>query len=437
MEKPPKISDEDMLKTIVIQSRLPEKLTSLIAKINDSYEYWDAIKYKKLPAGYTPNNLWCMVKADRLKSMVHAWPKYGVHFSLTNKMQRQCHEFDMNFGGSWESGTTIPEKHKERYLISSLMEEAISSSQMEGAVTTRKVAKEMLRKKILPKDRSQQMIFNNYQTIQYIVANKEKPLTAELLLQIHLLMTDKTMENPDDAGRFRLTDDVVVENGITHEVVHTPPSFKEIPAFIKDLCAFFNNDDAHPFIHPIIKGLIIHFMVAYMHPFVDGNGRTARALFYWYMLKQGYWLTEYLSISRIIYHSKASYENSFLHTEADGNDMGYFIAYNLHVLERAFAELQLYIKRKIDERKVATSYLKIKNVNERQAEIIKILHDNPSEMLTIKHLQAKFLISPTTAKSDIEGLLARGILEEIHLNKVKRGYIKGANFDDAISDASL
>lgn len=46
-------------------------------------------------------------------------------------------------------------------------------------------------------------------------------------------------------------------------------------------------------------------MIAYMHPFVDGNGRTARALFYWYMLKSGYWLTEYLSISRVIAKSKS------------------------------------------------------------------------------------------------------------------------------------
>ena len=227
------------------------------------------------------------------------------------------------------------------------MEEAISSSQMEGAATTRKVAKEMLRKKIAPKDKSQQMIFNNYQTIQFIIANKEKPLTEELLLEVHRLMTENTLEKPEYAGHFRTNDDVVVENGITHEIVHIPPACTDIPEFISQLCAFFNgNDGGNFFIHPIIRGITIHFMLAFVHPFADGNGRTARAIFYWYMLKQGYWLTEYLSISRIISRSKKSYEKTFMYSEADGNDMGYFVSYNLRVLDLAFKDFQQYIKRK-------------------------------------------------------------------------------------------
>ncbi len=434
MEQPPKITDVEIFETLVKQLSLSEETKSLVSQINDSYEYWDTVKYKQLPEGLSAKDLWCTVVADRLKSALTAWNKYAIHFSLTNKMQKACHEFDMNFGGSWESSSLIPENHKERYLLSSLMEEAISSSQMEGAATTRKVAKDMLRKKMAPKDKSQQMIFNNYQTIQFIVANKHKPLTTELLMHIHRLMTDKTLENADDAGRFRQSDDVVVENSITHEVVHTPPPFEDLPQFMEDLCKFFNTEDQRPFIHPIIKGIIIHFMIAYMHPFVDGNGRTARALFYWYMLKQGYWLTEYLSISRVIYRSKKSYEKAFLYAEADGNDIGYFIAYNIKVLELAFKDLQNYLKRKMRERKRASSFLHIADINERQAEIIKIYYDNPKEMLTVKDLQSRFLITPTTAKSDIIGLLDLGILTEVALNKVKKGYIRGDRFEDIIKD---
>ena len=127
----------------------------------------------------------------------------------------------------------IPSESRERYLVSSLMEEAIYSSMMEGAVTTRKVAKEMLRRKISPKDKSQQMIHNNYQTIQFIVQNKYNALTPELVLHIHQLMTEKTLDNQEDAGRLRTNDNVVVENGITHEVVHVPPSYQVLPEFIK------------------------------------------------------------------------------------------------------------------------------------------------------------------------------------------------------------
>ena len=246
-------------------------------------------------------------------------------------------------------------------------------------------------------------------------------------------MTAKTLENNDDAGRYRSNDDVVVENGITHEIVHTPPSFTETPSFIEDLCVFFNLNDTGTFIHPIIRGMIIHFMIAYMHPFVDGNGRTARALFYWYMLKRGYWLTEYLSISRIISKSKTAYENSYLYTEADDKDMGYFITYNLRVLDLAFKDLQIYLKRKIDEKKHTSNLLKIGNINERQAEILKIMLNNPQDILTIKELQNRFSITHTTAKNDIDGLMAKRFLVEIALNKVKRGYIRGDNFNEVMN----
>ena len=317
------------------------------------------------------------------------------------------------------------------------MEEAIYSSMMEGAVTTRKVAKDMLRRKITPKDKSQQMIHNNYQTIQFIVANKYNALTPELVMHIHQLMTDKTLDNPEDAGRLRTNDNVVVENGITHEIVHHPPTYKVLPEFINDLCNYFNKNDARVFVHPIIRGIIIHYMLAYMHPFVDGNGRTARALFYWYMLKEGYWLTEYMSISRVIAKSKKAYEKAFLYVAADDRDLGYFISYNMRVLETSFKQLQDYIKRKQEEKVAANIFLQIGDINERQAQILKMFIDNPKEVITVRNLQDKFLISPTTAKTDIIGLLQRGLLSEIAFNKVKRGYIKGEQFDELVNELDI
>lgn len=428
IEKAPSISQEDLLSAMLLTPN--DKVQEVVNKVNETFEYWDTIKYKRCPEGCTPQQLWTYVKAARVKSMMSVWGKYGITLTLTNQMQRMCHEIDMNWGRSWGTDSIIGDENKEQYLVGSLMEEAIYSSQMEGAATTRKVAKEMLRKKMTPKDKSQQMISNNYQTIQFIVSHKDVPLTPELLLQIHQLMTEHTMQNPQDSGCFRRNNDVVVENGITHETVHTPPTFEEIPNFVEDLCLFFNEKDAPQFIHPIIRGIIIHFMVAYVHPFADGNGRTARALFYWYMLKQGYWLTEYLSISRVIAKSKKSYEKAFLYTEADGMEMGYFVAYNMRVLQQSFKQLQDYIKRKQEEKRAANSFLRIGNINTRQAQIIKMFADDSNLVVTIADLQAQFLVSPTTAKADVVGLINMGLLAEISFNKVKKGYIKGEQFDE-------
>ena len=431
IERAPEINREELFKAMIsLQDR---QIEEIVERINDSYDYWDTVKYKKCPVGYTPKQLWTFVKASRLKNLMRVWKKYSVNLSLTNEMQKMCHEFDMFYGGSWGSDSTIDPNNREQYLVSSLMEEAIYSSQMEGAATTRKVAKEMLKKKMAPKDKSQQMIHNNYQTIQFIVSHKNEPLSEELLLQVHRLMTEKTMQNPDDAGRFRSNDDVVVENGITHETVHTPPSYREIPQFVDELCEFFNERNGKQFIHPIIRGIIIHFMISYVHPFSDGNGRTARAMFYWYMLRQGYWLTEDLSISRVIAKSKKSYEKAFLYTEADDMDVGYFVSYNLRVLEQSFKQLQDYIKRKQNEKQAANIYLRMGDFNERQAQIIKLFVDDPTVLITIKDLQVKFGISPTTAKSDIVGLLNKNIITEVALNKVKRAYVRAAGLDALLS----
>lgn len=422
IEQPPKIDKKTLVNALV--KGIDSNIMPIVDKVNADYEYWDKVKYKKLPEGFTPQMLWTNVKASRLRNMIPVWEKYGINLCVTSQMQRLCHEFDMKFGSFWEVEGDTQSAEKKYYLSSSLMEEAIYSSKMEGASTTRIVAKDMLRKKKSPQNKSQQMIANNYNTIQYIVEHKDEPLTEEALLHIHRLMTEKTMDNPEDAGRFRTNDKVVVADMVEGDIIYTPPSFQEIPEFVDDLCDFFNNDNPRTFIHPIIRGIIVHFMLAFMHPFVDGNGRTARALFYWYMLKEKYWLTEYMSISRVIAKSKPSYEKSFRYVENDGNDIGYFVAYNLRALDISFQQLTDYIQRKQREKKAATSFMIAGNINYRQAMILQRLKEEPNTIMTVKDVQEQFSVSSMTARKDLSDLVQQGYLTEIAINKVTRGYIK-------------
>ena len=422
IELPPKI-DRKMLVNALLKGIDPN-IMPVVDKVNADYEYWDKAKYKKLPEGFTPQMLWTNVKASRLRSTIPVWNKYGINLCVTSQMQRLCHEFDMKFGSFWEVEGDTQTAEKKYYLSSSLMEEAIYSSKMEGASTTRIVAKDMLRKKKSPQNKSQQMIANNYNTIQYIVEHKDEPLTEETLLHIHRLMTEKTMDNPEDTGRFRTNDKVVVADMVEGDIIYTPPSFQEIPEFVESLCDFFNNDNPRTFIHPIIRGIIVHFMLAFMHPFADGNGRTARALFYWYMLKEKYWLTEYMSISRVIAKSKPSYEKSFRYVENDGNDIGYFVAYNLRALDISFQQLTDYIQRKQREKKAATSFMIAGNINYRQAMILQRLKEEPNTIMTVKDVQEQFSVSSMTARKDLSDLVQQGYLAEIAINKVTRGYIK-------------
>ena len=438
IEKAPKLTQKDLVRYYTNKGYSNDSAVNVVIdKVNENYEYWDTVKYKKCPDYCSAEELWKRVKMSRIMMTAYTWDKYKIDFGFTNKMQRLCHEFDMNFGQGWMYQPDITEDNKKQYLRSSLMEEAIYSSMIEGAATTRKVAKEMLRLKKQPKDKSQQMIANNYNTIQFISSHKDTPLSVELLLQIHRLITEKTLKNEEDAGRFRKDeDDIVVFDVMAGETVHTPPAAATLPHFANDLCKYFNDKDAKPYVHPIIRGIIIHFMVGYFHPFVDGNGRTARALFYWYMLKEGYWMTEYLSISRVIAKSKTSYEKAYLYTEADDMDLGYFINYNLKVLEQAYRELKEYIQRKQAEKKASYQFMRLGYINDRQAQVIQRFVDDPSEIITVKDLQERFFISPTTAKQDIVHLMERGLLKEIAFNKVKKGYIKGDKFDEMLATIS-
>ena len=421
IELPPKIDERTLFSAMT--KGIDSNIMPIVDKINDDYEYWDKVKYKKLPEDITPQTLWTLVKASRLRNMIPVWEKYRIKLCITSQMQRLCHEFDMKFGSFWEVEGDTQSVEKKYYLSSSLMEEAIYSSKMEGASTTRIVAKDMLRKKKSPQNKSQQMIVNNYNTIQYIVEHKDEPLTEELLLTIHRLMTEKTMENSEEAGRFRTNDKVVVADMVEGDIIYTPPSFQEIPEFVESLCDFFNNNSS-TFIHPIIRGIIVHFMLAFMHPFVDGNGRTARALFYWYMLKEGYKLTEYMSISRVIANSKSNYEKAFRYVENDGNDIGYFVAYNLRALEISFQQLRDYIQRKQREKRAASSFMMAGNINQRQALILQRLKEEPDTIFTVKEVQEQFSISSMTARKDLSDLVKQHYLSEIALNKVTRGYIK-------------
>lgn len=420
IELPPKIDRKIFINAII--NGVDANIAPMIEKINEEYAYWDKVKYKA-PDGTTPQQLWTLVKASRTKGKIIVWNKYSISLCLTNKMLRMCHDFDMKFGSFWEAESDSQTKEKKYYLSSSLMEEAIYSSKMEGASTTRVVAKDMLRKNKSPQNKAQQMIANNYNTIQYIVEHRKDPLTEESLLYIHKLMTEKTLDNPDNAGRFRTNDEVVVADAINGDIVYTPPTYKDIPEFITSLCDFFNNENQNIFIHPIIKGIIIHFMLAYMHPFVDGNGRTARALFYWFMLKENYKLTEYMSISRVIAKSKASYEKAFRYTENDGNDIGYFVTYNLRALEISFQQLRDYIQRKQQEKKAANTFMIAGNINQRQALVLQRLTEEPDTIMTVKDVQELFSVSSMTARKDLTELVQQGYLNDLAINKVTRGYI--------------
>src|SRR5581483_752217 len=129
-------------------------------------------------------------------------------------------------------------------------------------------------------------------------------------------------------------------------------------ARLQAMCDFANEDETERFIHPVVRAILLHFWLAYDHPFEDGNGRTARALFYWYMRRQKYWLVEYLSISEILRRAASKYSRAFVLTETDERDATYFIVYQLEVIERAIERLHSVLRKKIKDVREVEQLLK-------------------------------------------------------------------------------
>jgi len=218
-------------------------------------------------------------------------------------------------------------------------------------------------------------------------------------------------------GAFRQENDIFVEDD-RGEIAHNPPSFEKIPERLQKLCDFANEEhagaDGGKFIPPVIKAIILHFMLGYEHPFRDGNGRTARALFYWFMLKSEYNLFKYVSISKLLKEDPKGYGLSYLYTEKDQNDLTYFIDFQLNIVLAAFDELQKYLKVKTAEFYQVVEILdnsQFGNIlNFVQKDLIKKGIKDPGRVFTVKETANSYAISESTARTYLNKLVKLKLL---------------------------
>jgi Fic family protein len=398
----------------------PDKVSLLFSQPNfyvkGDYIHWDKLRHLTPPEGMTLNEWWLAIKWRR-RSQATAIPLAGINgkafqYLVPTQFMELLHKIDLGAGGTIE----IPEPiinpdTKERYYVHSLMEESITSSKLEGAATTRRVAKDMIRRNRKPRDKSERMILNNYLTMKRIGELKKEDLSKELVVEIYNLITKDTLSAPDAVNRFRKDEEKIIVGDDYGSVFHKPPPADQLEERMAAMCEFANCKTPKAFIHPVIRSIILHFWLAYDHPFVDGNGRTARALFYWSMLRHGYWLFEYISISNIIHKVPARYGRSFLYTETDDNDLTYFIDFNLKVIHKAVQELHHYIERKTHELRVIERDLRgIELFNHRQRDLISHAIRHPGYRYTIESHQTSHNVTHRTARLDLLDLKDRGLM---------------------------
>jgi Fic family protein len=396
--------------------------------VNGTYLHWDELRHREPPHGLTHEQWWLGIRMTR-QGLAQTLPLVDKHgrpftFGVPEPVQIHLHHVDQDAAGQIRAPVeiTTPERRDE-YLLRSLIEEALTSSQLEGASTTQKVAIAMLREGRDPKDKSERMISNNFRAMQAIRTFRNEPITVTRLLELHSLIAEGTLQNPDKVGRFRSSDAIQVVNNDDGTILHQPPGHAELPERMERLCRFANGlESERPFVHPVLRAILLHFMIGYDHPFEDGNGRTARALFYWSMLRSGYWLTEFLAISRILKEAPTQYGRAYLFTESDGGDTTYFLLHQLETLRKAIDGLHDYLARKTRERQnvermLSTSPTLRARLNYRQRALLAHALKHPDLGCRIDAHQRSHGIAYQTARTDLLELAELGFLVQLKEGK--------------------
>ncbi len=232
------------------------------------------------------------------------------------------------------------------------------------------------------------------------------PLTMEDLLEIHFIVTKETLDDPEFEGILRPVQ-VIVGNPATGEVTFRPPETEEVPQLIEDFLEWFNSPLMDE-LDPVIAAGLTHYELVRIHPFVDGNGRTARIMATMVLYKRGFDLKRFFALDDYYDHDRNSYYEALQTVNPDTVDVTQWIEY--------FTEGVASSIKTVKERVIGLSrnvkVLKEKGqiaLNKRQMLIVeKIIADGK---ITNKDIRGMFGISDTAAKNEISKLIDLGVIE--------------------------
>ncbi|MBP9727316.1 MAG: Fic family protein [Gammaproteobacteria bacterium] len=423
---PFKLSDGDMK---LLED--PEILDAF-NKANENYLHWEELRYKTwIPKKFATESakevFWSLLRIKRAidSTITPIRDKNGACFKVNARNYNEfLHIADKELAGNFMGIAPLSEASKKQFISRNLIEESIASSQLEGANTSRAVAKKMLLEGRKPNNHSEQMIVNNYQAmlkIEQELCNKD--LSFELICELHSIITDKTLAE-DKKGKLRETFDKHGERlkviPWLNEVTYVAPDKEFVEAELPKLIDFANDKNTNnaEFIHPIIKAIMLHFWIGLLHPFEDGNGRLARTLFYWYMLKHGYWAFKYLSLSEKIKKSSKQYSMAYIYSEQESHDLTYFIQYNIEKLKIARKDFQEYIEKKLKENISTVQINQEKyHLNERQTKLLHYLHQETENRTNIAAYQLSYVVKKGTAIADLKKLVEKKFLRKKKLGR--------------------
>ena len=303
----------------------------------------------------------------------------------------------------------------DNIILDAILDEAFYSSVIEGAFSTKQRTAELIATKSKPANKSEQMILNNYMALQYVLENLDKPIEEDMILSIYRLVTKNTLETGDMVERYRNGPVYVWDAGL-NKAIYEGPEFPNVPSMMNALIEFIHDDSDG--IHPIIKACILHFYFVYIHPFFDGNGRTARAISYMYLLQRGYSFFKFFSISSIVREQKAKYYKAIMDAENPEGDLTYFVLFYTSMVMDSIKLVLGRFEKEFYTKIVQDCMEKLDiALSNRQEKTIDSLMKGKKVFLTVEDYTKRFKVAYETGRSDLNQLVDFGLLTKTKVGK--------------------
>jgi len=231
-------------------------------------------------------------------------------------------------------------------------------------------------------------------------------ITEKILLDIHKMLTQGTLENPSDCGVYR-NHYVVVANRLTGEVIFKPPLNKEVPALVRALIEWLNSSDAKE-LDPVIKAGIAHYEFVRIHPFVDGNGRTARVLATLILYLKGFDTKQFFCLDDYYDSDRQAYYRVLQSVDQKTLDLTNWLEYFIEGVNVSILAVKERIARLSSERLKRTKKGQIA-LTERQMRIVEFLTQN--ERIAIGDISKMFKITRQAALKEISKLVDLNVVK--------------------------
>ena len=298
-------------------------------------------------------------------------------------------------------------------------EQALQVVRLEGFVDTKDVAKKT---GIVARDRDIQEVINYRNVCVWIdqqdVVHSDNVFSEKTLKSLHTLTMQKLIEEKY-IGSYR-DRQVVVKSATDGQVVFRPPVSVEIEYLIRDFFEWFNHADAQT-VHPIFRAAITHYQLVYIHPFIEGNGRTARAMATLALHSLGYDFKRFFSIEQYFDSDVEQYYQALLSVQQHQNhDLTYWLEYFCYGLAVEIDKIRSQVQKLSKDIKLKKELGQQVALSERQIILLELLQ-NQGEMTSQDAQRILPNVSVDTILRDLKDLIQKGVVK-------KDGVTKGVRY---------